>query len=81
MKKRSAKLSKSASKRPTWIVSSNVNSKKRISVLRIIEQNKGNAMRRNNRLKTRRINRSRLLKMPSVIKRRPSVSKIKKRKS
>ena len=81
MKKRSAKLSKSASKKPTWNVSSNVSRKKRISVLRLREQNKDNVMRRNNRLKMRRISRSRLLKKPSVRQRRPSVRKRMKRKS
>ena len=81
MKKRNARLSKSASKRPTWSVSSNVSRKKRISVLRLREQNKDNVMRKNNRLKMRRFSRSRLLKKPSVRQRRPSVRKRMKRKS
>ena len=81
MKKRSAKLSKSASKRPTWNASSSVSSERRIFALRISGINKGNARIRNVRSKMRRISRSRLLKMPSVRQRRPSDKKRMRRKS
>ena len=81
MKKRNAKLSKSASKRPTWNASSSVSSERRIFALRISGINKGNARIRNARSKMRRISRSRLLKMPSVRQRRPSDKKRMRRKS
>ena len=64
MKKRSAKLSKSASKRPTWNASSSVFSERRNNVLKYKGSNKDNANRRNARPKKRRISKSKLLKKP-----------------
>ena len=81
MKKRNVRLSKSASKRPTWIVSSNVSSERRIFVLRTRGHSTGNARRRNDRKKTRRPSKSKLLKMQSVRQRRPSVRKRMRKRS
>ena len=81
MKKRSARLSKSASKRPTLNASSSVFSERRIFELKLSGINKDSAMRRNARSKKIRISRSRLLKKPSVRQRRPSDKKRMKRKS
>ena len=81
MKKRSAKLSKSASKRLTWNVSSNVSSERRINVPKIREHNKDNAKRRSARPKRRRTSKSRLLRKPGERLKRQSAKKRMRRKS